>query len=192
MQADFSVELGADDATLAVPWSDPEGRCQYFDLRKDPSAIAKVEEAQTFSELREFLGAVNATASNLQSVKCGAWFSEDINEEEAIFGANCKFGSYVDLIFHRTEPQNSFPLHEAFAGRLVELLKRAPEMPALFEVILRRAHFEDSPGSVREALYFTMYVFGFGDDEQDARQAWGIALRLVGHAVLQMSAGRGK
>ena len=191
MQADFSVELGADDPTLAIPWSDPEGRFHYFDLRANPAAIAHIEEARTFSELRDFLSAVNSAPSNLKSIKCDAWFSEEITEEEKVFGAPCKFGSYVDVVFHRPEPQASFPLHEAFAARLIELLKRAPELPAYVEVMLRRAHYEDEPGQVREGLYFTVYVFGFGDDEQDARQSWGIALRLVAGALLQMSAGRG-
>jgi hypothetical protein len=191
MQADFSVELGPGDATLAVPWSDPDDRLKYFDLRQNLAAIANIEEALTFPDLREFLSSVNSAPSNMKSAKCDAWFSEEITEEEAVFGAACKFASYVDLTFHRPEPQCSFTLHQAFAGRLIELLKRAPELPASVEVMIRRAHFEDSPSNVREGFYFTVYVFGFGDDEQGARQSWGIALRLVGHAILQMSAGRG-
>jgi hypothetical protein len=192
MDVELTVELGADDPTLAVPWSDPEGRFHYFDLRRDPAAIERIEEALTFPGLRDFLNVVNSAASNLQSVKCDAWFSDEISEEEMIFGAACKFGSYVDLTFHLQAPQASFPMHEAFAGRWIELLKRAPEMPGSVEIIIRRAHFEDAPGNVREGYYFTVYVFGFGDDEGEARQAWSIALRLVGHAVLQLSAGRGQ
>ncbi len=191
MQADFSVELGADDPTLALPWVDPEQRWEYFDLRKYPQQIAVIEEAKTHSELREFLVAVNSQSSNLQSAKCDTWFSREITEEEAVFGASCKFGSYVDVAFHQAAPQGSFPLHEAFALRLVELLKRAPELPASAEIIIRRAHFEESAGTAREGFYFTVYVLGFGDDEAEATQSWGIALRLVGHAALQMSTGRG-
>ena len=191
MQADFSVELGADDPTLALPWVDPEQRWQYFDLRKDSRQIALIEEAKTHPELREFLVAVNSASSNLQSAKCDTWFSREITEEETVFGATCKFGSWVDVAFHQAAPQGSFPLHEAFALRLVELLKRAPELPAAAEIIIRRAHFEDGTGQVREGFYFTIYVFGFGDDEAAATQSWGIALRLVGHAALQMSTGRG-
>jgi len=190
MDAELSVELGADFPTLAVPWSDPEGRWQYFDLRANPELIAEIEEAHTLPELREFLVAVNSASSNLRSAKCDAWFSNELTEEEAVFGAARKFGSYVDVVFHQVAPQSSFPLHEAFGQRLVELLKRAPELPAAAEVIIRRAHFE-SDGRVREGYYFTIYVNGYGDDEADARQACGIALRLVGHAALQMSTGRG-
>jgi len=190
MDTEFSVELGADDPTLALPWSDPEGRWQYVDLRAHPERISEIEEAQEFPALREFLAATNSALSNLQSAKCDTWFSEEITEEEAIFGAACKFGTYVDVAFHQAAPQASFAIHEAFALRLVELLKRAPELPASMEIIIRRAHYESS-GPVREGFYFTIYVLGYGDDEADARQACGIALRLVGHATLQMSTGRG-
>ena len=192
MEVELTVELGADDPTLAVPWIDPEGRFEYVDLRREPASIDRIEEALSFPGLRDFLNSVNSSPSNLQSAKCDAWFSEEISEEEKIFGAKCKFGSYVDLTFHQKPPQSSFPMHEAFGNRLVELLKRAPEMPASVEIIIRRAHYEDAPDTVREGCYFTLSVFGFGDDEEDARKAWGIALRLVGHAILQMSAGRGR
>lgn len=191
MQAEFSVELGADDATLAVPWRDPEGRWRYLDLRAHPELIAEVEEARDLPEMREFLVAVNAASSNLQSAKCDAWFSREITEEEQVFGTPAKFGSYVDVTFRQAAPQGSFPIHEAFALRLVELLRRAPELPAAMEAIIRRAHFEDPNGRVREGFYFTIYVIGYGEHEAEAKQACGIALRLVGHATLQMSTGRG-
>lgn len=191
MQADFSVELGAEDPTLALPWSDPQERWRYIDLRDNPEQIASIAEGQTFPELREFLVAVNAGSSNLQSAKCDAWFSKELTEEETIFGAPCKFGSYVDVAFHQAAPQSSFPIHEAFALRLVELLRRAPELPASSEIVIRRAHYESADATVRDGFYFTIYVNGYGDDESEAKQSCGIALRLVGHATLQMSTGRG-
>ena len=190
MQAELTVELGADDPTLALPWSDPDERFHYYNLRLNPEHIANVEEANAFPDMREFLSTVNSSASNLQTAKCDAWFSEDLDDEDAIFGASCKFGSYVDVAFHQRAPQSSFPIHEAFGERLIDLLKRAPELPAAVEVIIRRAHFEFEE-DLREGFYFTVYVFGYGDDEQESRQSWGIAQRLVGHALLQMSTGRG-
>jgi hypothetical protein len=191
MQADYSVELTTDDPTLALPWNDPEGRWRYRDLRRHPEQVSELEEVKDFPELREFLVAVNAASSNLQSAKCDGWFSREMTEEDESFGAACKFGSYVDVAFHQPAVQGSFPMHEAFAFRLVELMHRAPELPASMEIIIRRAHFEDGPTEVREGFYFTIYVYGYGEDEAEARQSCGIALRLVGHAVLQMSTGRG-
>ena len=191
MQADFSVELTNDDPTLALPWHDPENRWQYHDLRSHPEQVACIQEVKEFPELRDFLFAVNSPSSNLQSAKCDAWYSDEMTEEDAVFGATCKFGAYVDVVFHHRAPQMSFPLHEAFAVRLVELIKRAPEIPASMEIIIRRAHFEDAPDQVRQGFYFTVYVYGYGEDEAQAKQSCGIALRLIGHAALQMSTGRG-
>jgi len=188
MQADFSVELTADDPTLAVPWTDPEGRWRYYDLRVHPEAISEVEEAQAFSELREFLQMLNSGASAFSTAKCDAWFSEEMTEEETIFAAACKFGSYVDVVFRSAEIQEVFADHEEFAASLVRLLKSAPEIPAACEAIVRRAHFAEVPDEVRAGHYLSLYVTGYGDEEVEARQAWGIALRLVANACLQVSA----
>jgi len=32
VQADFAVELGADDEALDVPWADETGELRYYDL----------------------------------------------------------------------------------------------------------------------------------------------------------------
>jgi hypothetical protein len=185
MLAEFTVELGADHPTLAVPWFDPESGCKYVDLRLDSTALELIEESR-HPEMRHMLAALNAPPSSLQTAKCDVWFSEEITEEEAIFGAACKFGSYVDGFFVALAPRSSFPMHEAFAKRLVELLRRAPELQASFEVILRTAHYAEGD-DVREGFYFTFYVYGYGDDEQQARQAWGIALKLTTNAIRQIS-----
>jgi hypothetical protein len=185
MLAELTVELGADDPTLAVPWHDPGSHRKYVDLRQTPDALGEIEETR-FPEMRELLLALNTTPSPLQTAKSDVWFSDKMSEEEAVFGASCKFASYVDAFFYVPAPRSSFPMHEALGKRLMELLRRAPELQASFETIIRAAHFEDGR-DIREGFYFTMYVQGYGDDQQEARQAWGIALKLVKNAILQIS-----
>ena len=126
----------------------------------------------------------------MQTAKCDAWFSQEISEEEAIFGADCKFGSYVDAVFVTSPARTSFPEHERFAQGLAKLLSRAPELPAALEVVVRRAHFEVDKTDVfvEEGFYLTLYVFGYGDEQEDAQRFWAIAMRLVGNAILQLSA----
>jgi hypothetical protein len=188
MQADFSVELGSEDPTLAVPWSDPEDRFRFVNLRDHPERLSEIEEAKTFPALGEFLLTVNSAVSKFQTAKCDAWFSEDLSEEEEIFGAKCKFVSYVDAFFVSETSRGAFTESEDLARRLLGLLKRAPEMPAAVEAIIRRGHFEDEVGdAVQEGYYFTLYVSGYGDDEQQAQQSWEIGLRLVGNAMVQLS-----
>jgi hypothetical protein len=188
MDADWSVELGADDPTLAVPWASEDGRLRFYDLRAQPDLLLFVEEAALFPELGEFLAAINSASSHLQTVKCDAWISRELSEAEAIYGAACKFASYVDVIFADEAARLSFEAHEQLARRMCELLKKAPEISAAAEFVVRRAHYEDEPGTVTFGFYLTFFLSGYGDDEADARRRWGIALRLIGNAFLQVAA----
>jgi len=187
MDADFSIELGRDDPVLDFPWSDPEGKCAYHNLKRHPEMLAQVEEAKRFPELAEFLRGTNSAISMVESAKCDAWTTEELSSEEEIFGATHKCASYVDLVLSRIEERQSFPFHELFAKRLVELLRKTPETPSAVEVAVRRCYFQNE-SEPEEGFYLTLYVSGYGDDLARARQNWGIALRLAGNAILQLSA----
>ncbi len=183
MDVDWSVECGADDPSLAVPWESDDGTLRYYDLRTRPELLLYVDEASRHRQLGEFLNAVNSRHSRLQSAKSDVWFSNELNEAEAIYGAACKFCSYVDLFFADAPPRNDFAQHEEFAKKLSELLKRAPQISAAAEFIIRRATYDREPG-----FYFTFELAGYGDDEQDAKKRWTIALDLIANAILQLSA----
>src|SRR5436305_10461669 len=98
VEADFSVELGRDDPALEIPWAAENGP-RYLDLKRNPELLSELEDAQRFPELQGFLRFLNSPSSILESAKCDAWASDKIHPEEEIFGAACKFGSYVDLLF---------------------------------------------------------------------------------------------
>ena len=183
MDVDWSVELGAEDPTLAVPWAADDGRLRYYDLRARPELLLYIDEAGQHRQLGEFLSAVNSTHSRMQSAKCDVWTSLELNEAEGIYGATCKFCSYVDLFFADAAARTDFPQHEDFAGKLIRLLKRAPQISAAAEFIIRRAHYDGEPG-----FYFTFELAGYGDDEEDAKKRWTIALNLIANAILQLSA----
>ena len=87
MEADFAVELGADDETLELPWAADDGGPRYYDLKRQPELLLNIEEASRVPELGEFLAAMNSPASILETAKCDAWSSTEINPEEEIFGA---------------------------------------------------------------------------------------------------------
>jgi hypothetical protein len=186
VQADFAVELAADDETLELPWA-AEGGPRYYDLKRRPELLLNIEEARRIPELGEFLAAVNSPASNLETAKCDTWFATEMNLEDEIFGAACKFGSYVDLLFVDQPAHFSFLAHEQWAKRITELLKRVPEIPAAAEFLVRRCFYHED-NQTRDGFYITFYLFGYGDDEPQARQRWGIALKLVENAIRQMSA----
>ena len=194
VQADFSVELGADDETLEVPWAAESGSPRYYDLKRHPELLLNLEEAVAAPELGEFLSKVKSPQSPLETAKCDAWPSADMNPEEEIFEATHKFGSYVDLFFSDVPKRFLFPEHEHLAKRLVQLLQRAPDIAAAAEFLIRRCFYheeEEMPGQeeIRDGFYITFYLFGYGKDEAQSRQNWAIGLNLIGNAIRQLSVG---
>ena len=194
MHADFSVELGAQDDVMEVPWSAPAGGApRYYDLKRQPELLLNVEEAFVNRELGEFLAAINSPSSMLESSKCDVWASTELSEEEKIYQAQSKFASYVDLVFDENHPRGSFPEHEAFAKEICALLKKAPELSAAAEFVVRRCYFRTrsyDETEHREGFGFTFYLSGYGEDELEARRRWTIALKVVENALLQLSAAR--
>lgn len=184
MQADFAVELGADDETLEFPWADESGNFHYYDLKRHPDLLANVEEAQREPALRDFLSTINSAGSVLETAKCDVWASTEINPEEEIFGGAHKFGSYVDLLFAGEQARLDLPRHEAWAQRLTILLKKVPEIPASAEFLIRRCYYHQGQ-ELRTGFYITLYLFGYGEDEAQAHQRWAIALKLVENAIRQ-------
>ncbi|HKM48240.1 MAG TPA: hypothetical protein VJX69_11665 [Terriglobales bacterium] len=186
MDADFSIELGREDPVLDFPWKDPAGKLAYVDLKRRPELMAAIEEAAQFPELREFLRTLNSPRSMVETAKCDAWATSELNAEEEIYNASHKFASYVDVVFSDIDARLSLFAHEQFARKLVALLQRAPETPSAAEVCVRRGYFA-ADGGVREGCYCTLYVSGYGGDEAGARLNWGVGLKLVGNAVVQLS-----
>jgi hypothetical protein len=185
MQADFSVELGPDDDVLDFPWKDPAGRWCYYNLKDRPELLLETEEPRQFPELGEFLVTANLSAGKFESAKCDVWFTTEMNVEDEIFGAEIKFGSYVDILFSDHALRLAFEAHKKLAQSLAALLKRVPEIPAAAEFIVRRCFYS---GGKTSGFYITFYLFGYGDDEAQARQRWGIGLKLAENALLQLSA----
>ena len=193
MQADFAVELGAEDETLEMPWAAEDGGPRYHDLKRHPELLSKLEEVAQSPELGEFLSKVNSPQSPLETAKCDVWSSTEMNPEEEIFEASYKFGSYVDLFFSDEAKRFSFPQHEQLAKQLTKLLQRVPDMPVAAEFLIRRCYYheqEEVPGEeeIRDGFYITFYLFGYGDDEARSRQNWVIGLKLVQNAIRQLSA----
>ena len=189
MDADFSIELGADDPVLDFPWSDPSGKPAFVDLKRHPEHITQVEEAQRFPELANFLRSMNSLQSAFESAKSDAWATTDLDTAEDVFHASHKFASYVDLVFSGIDRRRDYLLHKNLAGKWAELLRRAPEIAASAEICIRRC-FLVASDELAEGFYFTLYVNGYGSDQAMAQKNWAIGLNLAGNAILQLSASR--
>lgn len=183
MDADFSVEMGTDDPVVEVPWAAPDGGPRYYDLRGHPERVDELEEARRCLELAEFLRHVNAPGGAFETVKCDEWASTEMEQAEKVFEASHKNGSYCDIIWRDPDLRSSFPKHEELVRRLVELLRKAPEIPAAVEFVVRRAVFHEDK-SIGCAV--TCFVTGYGQDENQARKQWGIALNLTENALRQL------
>lgn len=189
MQAGFCLELGKDDDALELPWTSPDGVFRYYDLKRRPELLLEVRETHDNRELAEFLATTNSAVSVLETAKCDTWLSDELTEAEQSYGAPWKFGSYIDLIFALAERRFSLAAHEEFAARAAALLQRAPEISAAAEFIVRRCYYHRDAGDDSDAGFcITFYLNGYGDDEDDARRRWDIALKLVENALVQLSA----
>ncbi|HUR36188.1 MAG TPA: hypothetical protein VM009_00120 [Terriglobales bacterium] len=193
MQADFSIELGRDDHALEVPWASPDGTQRYLNLKRQPELLLHVLEATDNRELAEFLVALNAPQSSLETAKCDTWLSNEIHPEEEIFGAPWKFGSYVDVLFTDLTHRAVLKLHEELVRGITALLKRAPDFAASADFVVRRCYTHlhvnpdnsADPDTSEDGYCITLYVSGFGDDEADARKNWVIGLKVVQNALMQ-------
>src|SRR5258708_1608535 len=143
MQADYSVELGADDPVLEFPWSPDDAGVRYYHLKGHPDLVSNIPEARENPDLEKFLSRINAANFPLETAKCDTWFSHEISAEEEIFGATCKFSSYVDLLFVADPSRTSFAQYESLAKNLCNLLQHVPQMAATIELIILRCLYHE-------------------------------------------------
>ena len=141
MQADFAVELGSQDDCLEVPWAAADGKLRYFDLKRHPELLLEITETHDNRGLAEFLAAINSAKSIFETAKCDTWVTNELAEEEEIYGATWKFGCYVDILFAETDVQTSLDDHEKFVRSISQLLSHAPDIAAAAEFIVRLGIF---------------------------------------------------
>src|SRR5689334_7967430 len=137
MLAEWTIELAADDAKLEIPWASEDGQLRYFDLKKRPELLLEIPDACKYPVLAEFLSWANQTESRLETAKCDAWPSREMNVEDEVFGEPCKFSSYIDVLLPPSS-RRTFVENDKFVQNLVRMLRHAPEMSSAVELIVRR------------------------------------------------------
>ena len=201
MEAEFSVDLGPEAPALELPWASKDGQQRFFDLRARPELLLEIPEAAGNRALGEFLSSINTAGGPLQTVKCDTWFSSEMSEEEKVYGTALKFASYVDIVFTCGETRREMSKYEKFGRDLCGLLAKAPPISVAAELAVRRCYVHsaalaagklpepDAAASDSEDAYcVTLYLTGYGDEEDEARQRWTIGLKLVENAILQLAA----
>ena len=190
MFADWTVECGADDPVLVVPWSASaeDGVSptlgEFIDLRENPYDLDRIPEAERHPALLQALRALNANRSPVFTAKCDAW-EMDSEEIEALHVdllldvADLAHGfcSYLDVLWRERALFVSLHQHEQLLHRLIRHVEPLDLPYAALECTLRPA-LVDLAGP-QEGFALTLYVKALGPDAADAYRSWGEALSAV-------------
>ena len=182
MLSEWSVECGADDPVLVVPWSDPNDPSRHFiDLRENPYDLDWLEEAAQYPPLLHALRALNAPRSPVFTAKCDVWrmtaeeleplrLELDLIPEDAPVG----LASYIDLIWRERSVFVSFHQHEQLLHRIMRLAAPLDHPYAALECTLRPALI-DLTGP-QEGFVISLYLKALGHDDKTAEEHWSSAL----------------
>lgn len=182
MFSEWSVECGADDPVLVVPWTDPNdpGR-RFFDLRENPDELDWLEEAMQYPPLLHALRALNATRSPVFTAKCDVWSMtpeevEPLRHELDLIPEDAPAGiaSYIDLLWRERSIFVSFHQHEQLLHRIGRLTAPLDHPYAALECTLRPALVDLS--GPQEGFAISLYIKALGHDPQAAEERWNAAL----------------
>lgn len=151
----------------------------YIRIKGDAEAIRRVPEAVDWPELGEFLTAVNAAASPIESVGCEKGFFP----VEGVGVPTVKLGSYIDVIFTDAAlndlPENGLLL----ASHLLPAIDGCERWWSDTEIALQR--LRGVVGAVAP-WGLMLRVTGYGRNEQEARKFWGVTLGRLTQAVAKL------
>ncbi|MBS1820542.1 MAG: hypothetical protein JST61_00975 [Acidobacteria bacterium] len=185
MLSDWTVECGADDPVLVVPWSDPADPARHFiDLRENPDDLDWLEEVAQHPPLLHALRALNAPRSPVFSAKCDVWKMPDddldaLRTELDLVREDAPVGiaSYIDLIWRERSVFVSFHQHEQLMHRIARLATPLDHHYSVLECVLRPA-LVDLTGP-QEGFAISLYIKAAGHTREAAEQNWGAALNDV-------------
>ena len=188
MLAEWSVECGAEDPVLVVPWKNADGTIGFVDLRANPYDFDGVPEAEQHPPLMQALRALNATRSPVFTAKCDAWTMDgdeiaqlqmNLDAPSALdFATPCSgFASYIDMIWRERSLFGSFHLQEQVLRRLTQLAEPLDRPDAMLDCVMRPA-LVDLKGP-QEGFAVSLYVKALGSTPQSAWKEWAATLAEV-------------
>ncbi len=187
MRCEILQELEPDDPKLALPWASPvHANLGYVDLKAVPQEIAELEECRKYPPLARLLEKINAAGSPLRSVKCDAWTSDELAEDERLdFDLPFKMGSYVDAVFD--PPEHNFDLvHHLRFGEEVGRLLEGIRLEAACEIVVRRCLFQ---ALGKWGCASTIFLHAYGATPAAARDEWARAVEALGEVLAEISVG---
>ena len=184
MRVEIVKEIDPGDETLEIPWANPEDpRLRYVELKTHPALITQLEECRRFPPLADFLRKVNSAESSFRTAKCDVWATTELTEDERLdFRLPFKMGSYVDLLFDRSEFNSALGDHLQLGEKLRQALATF-HASAQVEVSVRRCLFHPEE---RWGYYLTLFTHAYGADPEEAAREWGRALNAMGEALARI------
>ena len=174
MEADWSVEIGAEAPTVDVPWEN------WVDLRHavDPhAAILALEEVAAWPELAPVLLSLASSTAAVTS-KCDVFpvdpldadpFITELGEE----AVQCGLGSYLDFVLVHAAAFPDLASCESLARHITRARLSTLALPASsVEIVIREGSFFGTP-----TFGLTVYAMGYGEDRESARATWAEAMR---------------
>jgi len=182
MEADWSVEIGADLPAIIAPW---EG---FIDLLREPLLVSRVKETAGFAMLTQALIMLNQQNSPVFTSKCDLWLLAadeidplefDAEGDETKQGIAC----YIDIIARRAALFRSFRAHERWVWSAVDEMRQVKLTQARAELVVRAAMVDTSEG-----LAATLYVAACGATENAARATFQSALEKAATITMEQAA----
>ncbi len=186
MEADWSIEIGADLPAIIVPWDG------FVDLRQNLSLVSRIEEAAGSSGLAQALIKLNQEPSPVFTSKCDLWpLSEDeidplefdAGKQEAKLGIAC----YVDIVAREAGLFTSFTAMEAWVRAVTDELRQVSMPQSRAELVVRTANVD-----TLEGFAITLYVAACAATEIAARRILGAALEMAATITMKQATATGE
>lgn len=181
MDADWSVEAGADLPGIIVPWSEADSGLKYVDLRINPDAAFALAEVHTHPALGAALLRLNSAESAVFTSKCDFWAlsSEELDTLALELACHAPFafgcGCYLDILLRAPDLFASFAAQEHWMRTLCAALRSAESRRDVWvEFVLRPAHCEDRVG-----FAMTTYIFAGASSPSAAGSSLDATLSTV-------------
>jgi hypothetical protein len=150
----------------------------YQPVKGNREAIEAIPEVQGYPELTDFLIAINASGTPIESVGCEKLREDASHEQQTIVSVSC----YVDVIFSDLPANDDPHRHLQLAAGLAAALEGCEQWWTNLELGLQR--LRALPGTVAP-WGLLVRVHSAGPTEDQAKQMWRHSLQCLARAIAQ-------
>ncbi len=187
MDADFLIELGREDPAPDFPWTDPAGKFAYVDLKRCPELMARIEEAEEFPELGNFLRAMNSARSMVETAKCDAWATRELSAEKRFTTRRTSLRVMWTWCFPGLTCVYLFPLTNSLPGIWLSSCGGRRRLRRRRRCACGGATSGRKVASVKDLLH--LVCERLRQQRRQRASELGRGLTLMGNAIMQLSAG---